>query len=101
MKAISTRKKRTEAEWPRKVTCGRETVTVYRRTTPGGGLAFMVANYADGKRRFDCYPTEAEALEEAGKLARRLSERDVISASMTRDQAIEYAAAVQVLAPFN
>ena len=30
---------------------------------------FMVANYADGKRRFDSYATETEALEAANKLA--------------------------------
>ena len=54
----------------------------------------MVANYALGKRRFDSYATEVEALEAAAKLARQMSERDVISACMTRDQSIEYAAAV-------
>lgn len=61
----------------------------------------MVANYSEGKRRFDCYPTEPEALEAAGQLARRLSERDVLSASMTREQSIDYASAVQTLAPFK
>lgn len=61
----------------------------------------MVANYASGKRRFDCYPTEADALEAANRLARQLSKRDVITASMTRDQAIEYASAVQALEPFK
>lgn len=51
----------------------------------------MVANYSGVKRRFDSYGTEAEALEAANKLARQLSQRDVISASMTREQSIEYA----------
>ena len=61
----------------------------------------MVANYASGRRRFDSYPTEADALEAAGRLARQLSERDVVAAAMTNGQAADYAAAVQTLAPFN
>lgn len=61
----------------------------------------MVANYADGKRRFDCYGKEAEAIEAANKLARQLSEREVLAAAMTNEEAGEYAAAVQTLAPFN
>jgi integrase len=61
----------------------------------------MVANYADGKRRFDSYADEALAIESAGKLARQLSEREVLAAAMTNEQASEYAAAVQKLAPFN
>jgi integrase len=61
----------------------------------------MVANYADGKRRFDSYANEAEAIEAAGKLARQLSARDVIGASMTREQSVEYAAAVQSLQPLG
>jgi hypothetical protein len=35
------------------------------------------------------------------RLALQLSERDVLTASMTRDQAIEYASAMQTLKPFN
>ena len=61
----------------------------------------MVANYASGKRRFDSYATESDALEAAGRLARQLSERDVVAAAMTNEQAADYAAAVQTLAPFN
>lgn len=62
----------------------------------------MVANYADGdRRRFDCYATEADALDAAEKLARRLDARDYVAASMTRDQALEYANAVARLKPYN
>jgi hypothetical protein len=62
----------------------------------------MVANYADGdRRRFDCYSAEADALDAADKLARRLDSRDYVAASMTRDQALEYANAVARLKPFN
>jgi len=97
MKPHSSRNRET---WPRHVTLGRVSVAVYRRRTPAGRWAFMVANYANGKRRFDSYATETEALEAAGRLARQLSQRDVLAASMTNEQASDYAAAVQALEPF-
>lgn len=103
MKATASRKPK-QAEtvtWPRKVPFGRETVSVYRRKTPLGNFAYMVANYSGDKRRFDSYADEALALEAAGKLARQMSEREVIAAALTNEQASEYAAAVQTLAPFN
>jgi hypothetical protein len=34
---------------------------VYKRQTPSGNAAFMVANYADNKRRFDSYAMIADA----------------------------------------
>ncbi len=86
--------------WPRKVSLGRVTVTVYRRKTPSGNPAFMVANYAGGKRRFDSYADEVTALEAAGKLARQLSEREVVAAALTNDEAAAYSAAAQALADF-
>ncbi|MBI4326202.1 MAG: tyrosine-type recombinase/integrase [Chloroflexi bacterium] len=101
MKTHPSRKTRNQGEWPRKVTLCRVTVSVYRRKTPQGNFAFMVANYAEGKRRFDSYSTEADALDAAGRLARQLSERDVLAASMTQEQAIDYASATQALQPFN
>lgn len=62
----------------------------------------MVANYADGdRRRFDSYSNEADALEAADMLARRLDSRDYVAASMTREQAIEYANSATRLKPFN
>ena len=60
-----------------------------------GGKLFEV------KRRFDSYGTEADALDAAAKLARQLSARDVIGASMTKEQSVEYAAAVQSLQPLG
>ena len=80
---------------------GREKVSVYKRIAPNGSDCFMVANYADGKRRFDSYASEADAVEAAGKLARQLSEREVLAAAMTNEQASEYAATNQTLAPFG
>ncbi len=99
MKTSTPRKPSSNSNWPRKVTFGRESVTVYRREIPSGGFGFMVANYSAGKRRFDSYPTEAEALDAAQRLARQLSERQVVAASMTNGQAAEYAAAVLTLKP--
>jgi integrase len=61
----------------------------------------MVANWSTGKRRFDSYAEESLALDAADRLARQMSERDVLSASMTRDQSVEYAQAVQALTPHN
>ncbi len=94
-------KPRKDNPWPRKVQPGRAVVTVYRRKTPVGNFAFMVANYAEGKRRWDCYSSEAEAVEAAETLAKRIDARDYVAASMTNDQAIEYANAVARLKPFN
>jgi integrase len=90
-----------KSEWPKKVRLGRVSVSVYRRQNVVGNFNFMVANYADGKRRFDSYPTEPDAMEAASRLARQLSERDVLTASMTREQAIEYASAIQGLKPLG
>src|SRR5262245_61289030 len=106
MKATSTRKPQQaetqNTEWPHEVQPGRAIVRVYRRKTPAGNFAYMVANYADGeRRRFDSYPTEAEALDAAETLAKRLDKRDYVAASMTKSQAIEYANSQALLQPFN
>jgi integrase len=102
MKATVSHTSEQEESWPRRVQPGRAIVNVYRRKTPSGNFAFMVSNYADGdNRRFDCYKSEAEAIEAAETLAKRLDKRDYVAASMTQEQAIEYAGAAQVLTPFN
>jgi hypothetical protein len=85
--------------WPRKVRLGRVTVTVYRRAMPYGSPGYLVSNYADGKRRLESYASEADALDAANRLARQLSEREVLAAALTNEQAVEYAAAVHQLAP--
>ena len=85
----ASRKPAAMAQWPRKIRLGRVTVTVYRRRTPLGNHAFMVAHYAQGKRRFDSHADETGALEAAQRLARQLSEREVVAASMTNKQAAE------------
>jgi site-specific recombinase XerD len=102
MKTTVSRKAKQEETWPRKVQPGRAIVTVYRRKTPSGNYAYMVANYADGEhRRFDSYASETDALAAAETLAKRLDKRDYVAASMTQEQAIEYANAVARLKPFN
>ncbi|HEX3857653.1 MAG TPA: tyrosine-type recombinase/integrase [Verrucomicrobiae bacterium] len=85
----------------KKVTIGRVTVKIYRRQTPSGNVGFQVANYSGEKRRLDSYKSESDAMEAAIKLARQLSQRDVIGASMTREQSIEYASAIQTLKPLG
>ncbi len=99
MKTRPSRTRPRKSDWPRKVTFGRESVTIYQREAPLGGFGYMVANYASGKRRFDSYPTEATALDAAQRLARQLSERQVVAATLTNGQAADYAAAVQALKP--
>jgi integrase len=77
-------------------------VRVYKRKTPSGYTAFMVANYADGEtRRFDSYKDEGAALEAAEALAKRLDSRNFIAASMTKEQGIDFANAVEQLKPFG
>ncbi len=101
MEAAPSRKAAKADKWPKKVKLGRFSVTVYRRKTPSGNFAYMVSNYADGKRRFDSYATEVEAIEAASELVNKLSTRDVVAAAMTNKEAAEYAASVEALAPFN
>ena len=95
MKPTASRKLKQDETWPRKVTVGRETVSVYRRKTPLGNFAYMVANYAEGKRRFDSHAREAEALDAASKLARQLSEPAIPTARNDKEQSVEYINAIQ------
>jgi integrase len=101
MKTTPSRKKKQTETWPREVQPGRAVVRVYRRKTPQGNLAYMVANYAEGKRRFDSYAVETDALDAADRLAKQIDKRDYVAASMTQAQAVEYADAVAALAPFD
>lgn len=88
-------------QWPRKVTVGRASVKIYQRLTPAGKVGYRVENYSTGKRRLDSYSTEADAMDAANKLARQLSQMDVIGASMTKEQAIEFSSVTQSLLPFG
>jgi integrase len=97
MKATRSRKQ----DWPRKVTLGRVSVSIYKRTAPNGSPCFMVASYASGTRKFISYANEADAIEAAGALARRLSETDTKAAQMTEEQAVEYVNAARELQPLG
>ena len=106
MKAIPSRmpeQDETQSEgWPRKVQPGRAVVRVYRRKTPSENFAYMVANYADGEtRRFDSYASEADAIDAATALAKRLDKRDYVAAAMTKEQALDYASADESLKPYD
>jgi integrase len=101
MNATPSRKPKQAEKWPRRVTVGRESVSVYRRRTPLGNFAYMVADYSTGKRQFKSHASEAEAIEAAGRLARLMSERDTLTASLTREQSVEYVAACQSLKPLG
>jgi hypothetical protein len=85
----ASRKRTIKGDWPKKVLLGR--VSVYRRKSANGRYGFQVANYASGKRRLDSYPTEGKAIEAAHRLARQLSQQQVVAASLTNEQAAEYA----------
>ena len=61
----------------------------------------MLTTRDGDKRRMDAYPTAVEAIEAATKLAQRLDARDYVAASMTREQAIEFANAEARLKPFG
>jgi integrase len=87
-------------DWPREVSVGRTTVTVYRRRN-GEGIGYRVADYSTGTRRFLSFAKEGEALDEARRIATRLAERDVLGASIRKEEAGSYASAVQSLAPFG
>jgi integrase len=107
MKATSTRKTGQgetplKDGWPRKVQPGRAIVNVYRRKTPSDNWAYMVANYADGeKRRFDSYKDESTALAAAETLAKRLDRRDYVAAAMTKEQALDFASASEIMKPWG
>jgi integrase len=86
---------------------GHKRVHVYRRRTPSGNLAFMVADTSevseDGrvKRRFLSFSDEAVAKSTADTLAERLSKMESTAMRLTEAQAIEYVSATQDLLPFN
>jgi integrase len=58
----------------------------------------MLADWTSGKRQFRCYSDPTKATDEADRLAKLLSQRSVMAASMSETQAIEYAASVMALA---
>lgn len=80
---------------------GRVRVPVYARKTPNGTVGFMVADFSGEKRRFRSYPTAADAQAAALRLARLLSTRQTAAATISNPEALDYAAAREVLAPYG
>jgi integrase len=86
---------------------GHKQVHVYRRKTPSGNWAFMVADTSEVddkgkiKRQFRCFSDEALATAAADTLAERLSKRESTAMRLSEAQAIEYVSATQDLKPFN
>lgn len=87
--------------WPRRVRCGRVSVTVYRRKRADLSLGYEVSSYATGKRKLESFPTAESALDRAAELARQLSAGDTAAAELSNRQALEYTAAVEALRPYN
>ena len=85
----------------RLIKIGRAGVEIYCRKMPSGNWGYRTPNYSSGKCRFDCYANEAEAIEAATRLARKLSERQHVAADMTNSEAAGYSAAVQSLEPHS
>ena len=101
MKTTLTRTRKKSRKAHHVATCGREKVSIYRRVAPNGSPCYMLSSYASGQRKFVSYADEAEAIEAAGKLARQMSERQVVAAALTNEQASEYAAAILKLKPLG
>jgi integrase len=97
MKTTRSRK----PKWPKHITLGNVTVTIYRRITPNGKTGFMLAYKQDGKRKFDSYPDEAEAVQEANTKARQLSTLGVKAAQLTDDELRACVAAMDAVKPLN
>ena len=91
-----------KAKWPRKVQPGRDIVTVYRRKTPRAISPTWLPTMRTGRRRSStATPAKPTPWTAADTLAKRMDNRDYVAASMTQEQAIEYANAVARLKPFN
>jgi integrase len=101
METTPSRKPEKAESWPKRIHFGRVTITIYRRKTPNGTPGYLVCSYASGKRKLISYPTEAEALDAANVLARRMSENQVLAASLSNDDASAYVTACKLLTPHS
>jgi integrase len=100
MSATKPRKVK-KPKWPKLVTLGNVSVTVYKRTTPNGKIGYMLAYKQDGKRKFDSYGDEAEALEKANKKAQQLSTLGVKASELSDDDLRALVAAMDILKPLR
>ena len=97
MKTTSSRK----PKWPKQIECGNVKVTICKRTTPNGKPGFMLAYKQDGKRKFDSYPDETTAIQEADRKGRQLSTLGVKAAQLTDDDLRVCVAAMDAVKPLN
>lgn len=90
----------TKDGWPRKITVGRVTVTVFRDVLPSGNSRYRV----DNRRltgRFDAYKSEEESIEAATRLASRIETGETKAAGLTEKQAMEYILSTDSLKAFG
>lgn len=94
--------KTVKTDWPRKVTAGNATVTVYKRLTPLGNVAFVIGYHAAGKRKLEaCGTDEIKAIQRAGKKAETLSTFGARVAGTSGDQMAEFVRVSDLLKPFG
>ena len=97
---MDSRGRRKSKAWPRQIQEGHVSVTVYRRETPSGP-GFRISDYTSGKRVFRDFANETEALQEATRIARRLSEGDSIAATLRKEEIASYSACIELLKPLG
>ena len=68
---------------------------------PSGNWGYRIPNYSSGKRHFDCYTNDIEAIDAATLLAKKLSERQFLAANMTNSEAAVCVAAMQILETYS
>jgi integrase len=93
--ASKTRNKK----WPKSVTVGGAVVKVYRVDPKNAEPYFQIADYTRGKRTLRTITSESKALEEAQRIARKISLGQVGAAEINHRQAASYATAVDHLKP--
>lgn len=86
--------------WPKRIQEGHVTVTIYRRATPSGP-GYRIADYTSGKRVFRDFANEAQAIQEATRIAKRLAEGDVLSVTLRKEDVAAYSACLQLIEPFG
>jgi len=100
MNATTSRKDK-KPKWPKAVTQGNVKVMIYKRTTPNGKTGFMLAYKQDGKRKFDSYSDETEAIDQATKKAQQLSTLGVKASELTDDDLRALVGAMDLLKPLG
>ena len=87
---------------PQKITVGNVTVKIYARVNKVAGKDyqnFEVADYSSGTRRLRSFSDNAEAVDEARKIARLLAAGETTAAQIRNPQAASYGRAIELLRP--